>query len=88
RTLEIVKDVIALDVGESHVLYGKTGSGGPADGDVEFGWFVGFVALEKKSVYFATLLTGHAPGIDMLPVRRRVTEHILRSLGVLPGTMS
>ena len=88
RTLDIVKDVIALDVGESHVLYGKTGSGGPAQGDVEFGWFVGFVALEKKSVYFATLITGHAPGVDIFPVRRRVTERILRSLGVLPGPLS
>jgi beta-lactamase class D len=84
RTLDIVKDVIALDVGESHTLYGKTGSGGPATGEVTFGWFVGFVALEKRSVYFATLVTGRAPGVDIFPVRRRVTESILRSLAVLP----
>jgi len=84
RTLDIVKDVIALDVGESYVLYGKTGSGS-ATGDALFGWFVGFVALEKKSVYFATLVTAAAPGIDIFPARRRVTERVLRSLDVLPA---
>jgi beta-lactamase class D len=85
RTLDIVKDVIALDVRESYVLYGKTGLVGPPEIDAEVGWFVGFVALENKSVYFATVVTGHAPGVDVKPVRRRVTERVLRALGVLPS---
>ena len=87
RTLDIVKDVIALDVGESYVLYGKTGLSGPPDSDSELGWFVGFVALEGRSVYFATLVTGHPPDVDIKPVRRRVTETVLRSLGVLPSAV-
>jgi beta-lactamase class D len=85
RTVDIVRDVIALDVGASHVLYAKTGLAGPAEGDVEVGWFVGFVALEKRTVYFATIITGVSAGTDIKPLRRRVTEHVLRSLGVLPG---
>ena len=85
RTLDIVKDVIALDVGASHIYYGKTGLYGPPESKVEVGWFVGFVAFEKRSVYFATLVTGRAPDVDIVPVRRRVTERVLRSLGVLPG---
>ena len=86
RTLDIVKDVIALDVGESYVLYGKTGLSGPPEADAEVGWFVGFVALDERSVYFATLVTERAKDVDIVPVRRRVTERILRSLGVLPTT--
>ena len=85
RTLDIVRDVIALDVRESHVLYGKTGLVGPPEVDAEVGWFVGFVAFEKRSVYFATLVTSHPPDVDVMPVRRRVTERVLRSLGVLPA---
>jgi beta-lactamase class D len=85
RTVDIVKDVIALDVGESYVLYGKTGLSAPPDAEAEVGWFVGFVALDRRSVYFATLVTGHPPDTDILPVRRWVTERVLRSLGVLPA---
>jgi beta-lactamase class D len=85
RTLDIVRDVLALDVTESYVLYGKTGLSGPPEADAEVGWFVGFVALEQRSVYFATLVTGRAKDVDMVPVRRRVTERVLRSLAVLPA---
>ena len=58
---------------------------GPPEVDAEFGWFVGFVAFEKRSVYFATLVTSHPPDVNVMPVRRRVTERVLRSLGVLPS---
>jgi beta-lactamase class D len=85
RTVDIVRDVIALDVGASHVLYGKTGLSEPPEGGVEVGWFVGFVALEKRTVYFATIITGVVPDTDIKVQRRRVTERILRSLGLLPG---
>jgi len=83
RTLDIVRDVIALDVSLSHVLYGKTGASGAEDGD-EVDWFVGFVTVEEKTVYFATLITGHAQGVDVNAQQRRVTERVLRSLGALP----
>jgi beta-lactamase class D len=88
RTVDIVKDVIALDVGASYVYYGKTGLYGPPESKVEVGWFVGFVAFEKRSVYFATLVTGRAPDVEIVPVRRRVTERVLRALGVLPDRAS
>jgi beta-lactamase class D len=85
RTLDVVLDVIALDVGASHVLYGKTASSRLTEGDDEFGWFVGFVASEERRVYFATVVTGHAPGVDVAPQRRRATERVLRAIGALPG---
>jgi beta-lactamase class D len=86
RTLDVVLDVIALDVGASHVLYGKTAASRLPEGDVEFGWFVGFVVSEERRVYFATVVTGHAPGVDIAPQRRRATERVLRAIGALPGT--
>jgi len=84
RTLEIVRDVITLDVGPNHVFRGKTGSAGPGDSEREWYWFVGWVELGERRVYFATLIDEHAPDVDVLAVRRRVTEAILRKLAVLP----
>jgi beta-lactamase class D len=86
RTLDVVLDVIALDVGASHVMYGKTASARLPEGDVEFGWFIGFVAAEERRTYFATVVTGHAPGVDIAPQRRRATERVLRTIGALPGS--
>jgi beta-lactamase class D len=88
RTLDNLREVIALDVGETHVLYGKTGLSGTPEGKDLVGWFVGFVTLEKRTVYFATIITGVAPDTDVKPQRRRVTERILRSLGLLPRSTS
>ena len=85
RTLDIVRDVLTLDVGPEHVLRGKTGFAGPPEQPSEVGWFVGFVELGERRVFFATLVDGHAPDVDIKPVRRRVTERVLRELGDLPG---
>ncbi|HMJ14712.1 MAG TPA: penicillin-binding transpeptidase domain-containing protein [Polyangiaceae bacterium] len=88
KSLDVVKDVITLDVGLEHVFRGKTGWAGPGDSDREYGWFVGWVELDTRRVYFATLIDGRAPDVDMIPVRRRLTETILHSLAVLPGTQT
>ena len=85
RTLDTVRDVLTLDVGPDYVLRGKTGSAGPPEQPSEVGWFVGFVELGERRVFFATVLDGHEPNVDLEPVRRRVTEHILRELGDLPS---
>jgi beta-lactamase class D len=85
RTLDTVRDVITLDVGPEHILRGKTGSAGPPEQPNEVGWFVGFVELGERRVFFATVLDGHDPNVDMRPVRRRLTEHVLRELGDLPS---
>jgi hypothetical protein len=36
-------------------------------------------------VFCATVIDGHAPEVDVLPVRRRVTESVLRARGDLPS---
>jgi beta-lactamase class D len=84
RTLDTVRDVLTLDVGPDHVLRGKTGFAGPPEQPSEVGWFVGFVELGERRVFFATVIDGHTGEVDLKPVRRRVTERILRELGDLP----
>jgi len=85
RTLDVVRDVITLDVGPDYVLRGKIGSAHPPDEVMEVGWFVGYVEQGERRMFFATVLDGHSPGVDPAPVRRRVTERVLRDLGALPA---
>jgi beta-lactamase class D len=84
KSLDVVRDVIALDVGFDHVFRGKTGWALPADVGREYGWFAGWVELGERRVYFALLIDGRAADVDMGPVRRRLAETILRAQGVLP----
>lgn len=85
HTLDVVRDVLTLDVTPSYVFRGKTGAASPPEEIMEVGWFVGFVELGERRVFFATVIDGHAPDVDALPVRRRVTETVLRALGDLPS---
>ena len=85
RTSEIVHDVLTLDVGPEHVLIGKTGLQEPPNSEQLTAWFVGFVELGKRRVFFATLINHADAGIDVKPLRRRVTESVLRSIGALPA---
>ena len=84
RTLEIVRDVFTLDVGPEHVLRGKTGFAGPPEQPSDVGWFVGYVELGERRVFFATVIDGHPPDVDALELRRALTERVLRELGALP----
>lgn len=84
RSLETVRDVLTLDVGSEHVLRGKTGALMPPEIKGVIGWFVGWVELGDRRVFFATLIDGIAPDVELMPVRRRLTERILRAEGVLP----
>lgn len=86
RTSEIVHDVLTLDVGPEHVLVGKTGLlQDAAAPDQLTAWFVGFVELGKRRVFFATLINHADAGVDVKPLRRRVTERVLRAMGALPA---
>ena len=85
HTLDVVRDVLTLDVTPSYVLRGKTGAASLPEEVMEGGWFVGFVELGEQRVFFATVIDGHEADVDVLPVRRRVTESVLRALGDLPA---
>jgi beta-lactamase class D len=81
RTADLVRDIMTIDVTESYVLRGKTGSALPPDEPVETLWFVGWLELGERRVFFATLLDSHSGDVDPLRVRRSVTERILKSKG-------
>jgi beta-lactamase class D len=84
RTAEIVRDLITLDVGQNHVLRGKTGLSRAPQTPL-LGWFVGWLELGERRVFFATLIDAISPDVDIVPVRRRVTERVLRGLNLLPA---
>jgi beta-lactamase class D len=84
RTAEIVQDLITLDVGQNHVLRGKTGLSGSPQALLT-AWFVGWLELGERRVFFATLIDEVSPEVNVLPVRRRVTESVLRALNLLPA---
>lgn len=81
RTADLVRDIMTIDVTESYVLRGKTGSALPPDEPEETLWFVGWLELGERRVFFATLLDSHASDVDPLGVRRSVTERVLKSKG-------
>jgi beta-lactamase class D len=83
RTADLVRDIMTLDVTDKYVLRGKTGSAAPPDESRELGWFVGWLELGERRVFFATLLDGHAADVELGPARRKVTERVLRARGYL-----
>lgn len=85
RTADTVRDLITLDVGQSHVLLGKTGMARPPEVPELAAWFVGWLELGPRKIYFATLINAHEPGIDPNPSRRAVTERVLKAMQLLPN---
>ncbi len=85
RSAETVRDIITLDVGQSHILRGKTGLAQPPEFPELAAWFVGWLELGERRVFFATIINACAKDVDVKPARRRVTERVLRSLQLLPA---
>jgi len=74
---------MTLDVTEKYVLRGKTGSASPPEESVTAFWFVGWLELGERRVFFATLLHELAPDVDPMVTRRRLTERVLRGRGLM-----
>ena len=84
RTREIVLDLITLDVGPDHQLLGKTGLVTKEGARRELGWFVGYVEIGTRRVFFATIVDSHPEDVELAPLRRRVTESVLAGIDALP----
>ena len=82
RAMDIVRHIIILKDTTAYTLRGKTGWG-----DLEgknFGWFVGYLERKDNVYFFATNIEAPEPPPDLFgTARRRITEDILRSLGLL-----
>jgi beta-lactamase class D len=83
RSADIVRDMMTLDVTETYVLRAKTGTTGTPEDARMLAWLVGWLEQGERRVFFATLLDGHAPGVDPMQVRRPLTERILRAKGLM-----
>jgi len=83
RTADLVRDIMTLDVTETYVLRGKTGTTLPPEEARLLAWFVGWLEVGERRVFFATLIDGAAPGVDPLQVRRPLTESVLRAQGLM-----
>lgn len=83
RTADLVRDIMTLDVTENYVLRAKTGAVRVEDVGRELYWFVGWLELGDRRAFFATLLEGHAPGADMMVLRRALTERTLKAQGLM-----
>jgi beta-lactamase class D len=66
------------------VLRGKTGLDQPPDFPELAAWFVGWLELGERRVFFATLIDGAAKDVEVKSARRKVTERVLRALKLLP----
>jgi len=79
-TRDFVIDMLTLDVGSGHVLRGKTGLLLEPEEPMNTGWFVGWVELGERRVFFTLLIDGFAAGVDPIPLRRSFDRgHAARS---------
>lgn len=78
----ILEDILLEEEGDDFVLRAKTGL---SKKESPIGWYVGWVELKKRRVYFATLLEDNPAELDLVPLRRSVTLRVLRAIGVLPS---
>lgn len=82
EAVEIARDVMEIERRDGTILRGKTGWAAPPDVEKEVAWFVGWVELDKRRVFFATVIDERAPDLDLAPVRQELTEQGLRALGL------
>lgn len=78
---ETVKGMLLLEETETYALYGKTGWGQTAEGEV--GWFVGFVETADDVFFFATVIESDLPPANFGESRVAVTKALLQELGVV-----
>jgi len=81
---DLVVDLLELETGSGFVLRGKAGWVPSTHNESEAAWFVGWVELEARRVYFATILDGHPPDLNVGLLRQSITEQILRDENILP----
>lgn len=78
----LVRDLMVIEAGRSHILRGKTGWA--FDVDPQIGWFIGWVERPEGAVFFA--MTMEMPnGADDAPKREAIVRAALRSIDAMPA---
>jgi len=83
RCVNIVKRILVLEKTDAYQLSGKTGSAQRVT--PHQGWFVGYVETKGNAYVFAANLESSNPdGLANGEMARRISQSILRGLGLLP----
>ena len=82
RSVDLVKEVMILEDTLGYTLRGKTGWADSPDQNI--GWLVGYLEQNGNVYFFATNVeSGPVAPTTFQRARRRITEKILRELGLL-----
>ena len=74
RSQQIIKQVMLTESTENHALYAKTGFG--HHGDKYIGWWVGWVEMDERTVYFALNL--ELANIQQASLRQKIVKQVLQ----------
>lgn len=80
QSLDTLREIMKTRATSRGTLYGKTGTGKNPDGQIQNGWFVGYVVSGKTTYAFAA--TGRGVGLTGRDIRSRV-EKALEMLNLL-----
>jgi beta-lactamase class D len=82
--MEIVRRIMIRDTVDGAVVRGKTGWAQPsAATPVSIGWWVGWIEKDGRTTFFATNLETDDPKKDIGPMRRQITEAVLREIWMM-----
>jgi len=84
-TSTVLSKLMSMEKTDSYELFGKTGWS--ISGDINNGWFVGYIMKADVIWYFATnVMPGEEFDMELFPqIRVQVTKEALKSLSVLPS---
>jgi beta-lactamase class D len=82
RAMDITKSIMILDEKPEYIFRGKTGW---AQSDTkDLGWLVGWVEKNGNAYFYATNVESVPDNAKFAESRRKITESILKELGILP----
>jgi beta-lactamase class D len=81
RSIDILKNIIELDSNSTYIMRGKTGWGFQDNKDI--GWLVGWVEKNGNAFFYAINIETDKENPKFGEARRKITESIMKELGVL-----
>ena len=84
HAMATVRDIMTTEVGNDYRIRAKTGWA-VTDGDLNPGWWIGWVEKPDNVHFFASVLQTRSPGPDFGSARLSVVRETLRAQGILPA---